>query len=232
MTANTACKGETGVRPPLEKNLRAATCVTLLPLGSPEQMTPWARRTSRVWGSRPFEDGHAGGFPVETGYSHQRRDRGSRRTGRPGARSLPVARERSTRRTPVRIEASSPPRAGRSCRRGGLADSGFLSRGGRTPVSPLHAVFAVMHPGVAGSQGRPVSLSGAGSSAVPTMPPSRSRTPDEALQQALEELDRLGAHPAAAIAARRLRERGVRGIARGARRILWTTFLRGSAADF
>jgi hypothetical protein len=109
MTANTACKGETGVRPPLEKNLRAATCVTILPLGSPEQMTPWARRTSRVWGSRPFEDGHAGGFPVETGYSHQRRDRGSRRTGRPGARSLPVARERSTRRTPVRIEASSPP---------------------------------------------------------------------------------------------------------------------------
>ncbi len=40
---------------------------------------------------------------------------------------------------------------------------------------------------------------------------------DEALRRAYEELQRLGAHPAAAIVARRLRERGVRGLPRGPR---------------
>jgi DNA-binding CsgD family transcriptional regulator len=40
---------------------------------------------------------------------------------------------------------------------------------------------------------------------------------DEALRRALDELQRLGARPAAAIVARRLRERGVRGVPRGPR---------------
>jgi class 3 adenylate cyclase/DNA-binding CsgD family transcriptional regulator len=40
---------------------------------------------------------------------------------------------------------------------------------------------------------------------------------EQALLRALEELQRLGARPAAAIVSRRLRERGVRGLARGAR---------------
>jgi DNA-binding CsgD family transcriptional regulator/tetratricopeptide (TPR) repeat protein len=40
---------------------------------------------------------------------------------------------------------------------------------------------------------------------------------DEALRRALDELQRLGARPAAAIVARRLRERGVRGLPRGPR---------------
>jgi DNA-binding CsgD family transcriptional regulator/tetratricopeptide (TPR) repeat protein len=40
---------------------------------------------------------------------------------------------------------------------------------------------------------------------------------DDALRRALEELQRLGAEPAAAIVARRLRERGVRGLPRGPR---------------
>jgi DNA-binding CsgD family transcriptional regulator len=42
---------------------------------------------------------------------------------------------------------------------------------------------------------------------------------DAALQQALEELNRLGARPAAAIVARRLRERGARGVPRGPRSV-------------
>jgi DNA-binding CsgD family transcriptional regulator/tetratricopeptide (TPR) repeat protein len=41
---------------------------------------------------------------------------------------------------------------------------------------------------------------------------------EDALRRALEELQRLGARPAAAIVARRLRERGVRGVPRGPRR--------------
>jgi DNA-binding NarL/FixJ family response regulator len=40
---------------------------------------------------------------------------------------------------------------------------------------------------------------------------------DDALRRALEELHRLGAQPAAAIVARRLRERGARGLPRGPR---------------
>jgi hypothetical protein len=48
---------------------------------------------------------------------------------------------------------------GRLEMRGVLQVAGFCSRGGQTPVSPLHAVFAVTHPGIQGSQGRPVSLS-------------------------------------------------------------------------
>jgi len=42
---------------------------------------------------------------------------------------------------------------------------------------------------------------------------------DEALRQALGELQRLGARPAAAIVTRRLRQRGVRGLARGPRSV-------------
>src|SRR3954451_15785726 len=41
---------------------------------------------------------------------------------------------------------------------------------------------------------------------------------EEALRSALEDLQRLGARPAASIVARRLRERGVRGLPRGPRR--------------
>jgi DNA-binding NarL/FixJ family response regulator len=41
---------------------------------------------------------------------------------------------------------------------------------------------------------------------------------EDALRQALEELQALGAAPAAAIVARRLRERGIRGVPRGPRR--------------
>jgi DNA-binding CsgD family transcriptional regulator len=41
---------------------------------------------------------------------------------------------------------------------------------------------------------------------------------ESALRQALAELHRLGARPAATLAARRLRERGVRGLERGPRR--------------
>ena len=40
---------------------------------------------------------------------------------------------------------------------------------------------------------------------------------DDVLRRALDELQRLGATPAAAIVARRLRERGVRGLPRGPR---------------
>ena len=44
-----------------------------------------------------------------------------------------------------------------------------------------------------------------------------SEGPDNAQRQALEELNRLGARPAARIVARRLRQRGIRALARGPR---------------
>ena len=56
------------------------------------------------------------------------------------------------------------------------------------------------------------------SSGVPTKLPSLADADDhDTLRRALDELHRLGARPAATIVARRLRERGARGVPRGPR---------------
>jgi DNA-binding NarL/FixJ family response regulator len=58
---------------------------------------------------------------------------------------------------------------------------------------------------------------GCGASSAPTRPLAADAGDEAALRRSFEELQRLGAQPAAAIVARRLRERGARGVPRGPR---------------
>ena len=182
-------------------------------------MRSTARSRSSVLGLVRARRGDPGAWPpLDEALALVRADRrapaaraGRRGAGRGALARGPARGDRAATRGRVRARAAAARGSGRSA--SSPAGAGAPASGSRSrPAPPSRTRSSSPATGSAPRSCGPRS-------AAPTRPPSRSADADDdgALRRALDELQRLGARPAAAIVARRLRERGARGLPRGPR---------------